>query len=109
MPHLHFKCISENHVKSLSQTLPKELATAMETSEDNFSFESVPHKFFSAGKVTESYPYVEVHWFERSQDCKIKSAKIITDQVRKLTSAEDVVVVYVPLAKNDYFENGKSF
>lgn len=109
MPHIRFKCISENNCKKLSKTLPPLLAKSMETGEDNFSFENLPHTFFANGKTTKSYPFVEVHWFERSQDIKARSAKIITDLVRSLTKAEDIVVVYVPIEKNDYFENGKSF
>ena len=109
MPHIRFKSVLVQHMKSLSKSLPKPLAKAMETTEDNFSFELVENQYYSNGKKSKSYPYVEVHWFERSQDCKINSAKIITDQIRKLTKAEDIVVVFIPIEKNNYFENAKSF
>ncbi|MES2769099.1 MAG: DUF1904 family protein [Bdellovibrionota bacterium] len=109
MPHIRLKCISEKNVKSLSKTLPKELARAMDTSEDNFSFELVPNTFYTNGKSTKSYPFIEVHWFERSQDIKVKSTKIITDQIKALTKAKDIVVVYIPIEKSDYFENEKNF
>ena len=109
MPHIRLKCISEKNVQALSETLPKKLAQSMQTTEDNFSFEILPNKFFEAGKPIESYPFVEVHWFERTQEVKSQSAKIITDEVRSLTQAQDIVVVYIPIEKNNYFENGKSF
>lgn len=109
MPHIRIRSISEKHVQNLSKILPKELAQSMETSEDNFTFELISTKYFSNGKVKKSYPYIEVYWFERSQEIKEKSAKIITDYVRKLTKAEDIAVVFTPIQKNDYFENGKSF
>lgn len=109
MPHIRIKSVPVEHMKSLSKNLPKPLSKAMETTEDNFSFELVENQYYSNGKKSKSYPYVEVHWFERSQDCKINSVKIITDQIRKLTKAEDIAVVFVPIEKSNYFENGKSF
>lgn len=109
MPHIRIKSVPDKHIKTLSKALPKELATAMETTVDNFSFERVDNQYYSNGKKVKSYPYIEVHWFERSQGCKIKSANIITEQVRKLTKSEDIAVVFIPIEKSDYFENGKSF
>ncbi len=109
MPHIRLKCISEKNVKALSKTLPKELAKAMDTSEDNFSFELIPNTFYTNGKSIKSYPFIEVHWFERSQETKIRSTRIITNQTKALTKAKDIVVVYIPIEKSDYFENGKNF
>jgi hypothetical protein len=109
MPHIRFKSVSDKHMKTLSKSLPKPLAQAMETTEDNFSFELMEHQYYAQGKKVKSYPFVEISWFERSQDCKTKSAKIITDQIRKLTKADDIAVVFIPIEKSDYFENGKSF
>lgn len=109
MPHLRFRALSAQNVQTLSVSLPKVLAPAMETSEDNFTFEVISTEFFTNGKSDKSYPFVEVHWFARSQEIKTSSAKIITEQVKALTAAADVVVVFIPLAKVDYFENGQSF
>jgi len=109
MPHIRFKSVPDKHMKSLSKSLPKPLAKAMETTEDNFSFELIENQYYANGKKVKSYPYVEVHWFERSQDCKNKSAKLITDQIRKLTKAEDIAVIFIPIEKSNYFENAKSF
>ena len=109
MPHIRIKSLSEKHMKTISQTFPKDLAKIMETSEDNFSFELISTQYFLNGKSAKSYPYIEIHWFERSQDCKEKSAKFITDQIRNLTKEDDIAVVFIPIKKSDYFENGKSF
>ncbi len=109
MPHLRFRALDSKHVQKLSETLPEVLAKTMETSADNFTFEAVPTQFFTNGKMDNSYPFVEVHWFERSQKIKQESAQIITDQIKALTKATDVVVVYCALAKSDYFENSQSF
>ncbi len=109
MPHIRFRSLSDTQVAMLSKALPKELATAMETSEDNFTFELISTQYFSDGKASPSYPFTEVYWFERSQEIKERSAKIITSKIHEMTQSQDIAVIFVPIQKSDYFENGKSF
>jgi hypothetical protein len=101
--------MKENHVATLSQTLVKDLAAAIETGEDNFSFELIGSQYFSKGQPGGAYPFVEVLWFQRSQEIQDKSASIITEQVKKLCPQDDVAVIFVSLAKNSYYENGSHF
>jgi hypothetical protein len=109
MPHLRFRAVTEAQVQTLSETLVSDLAMAMETSEDNFSFEYIGSRFFEKSKSTASYPFVEVLWFARSQEIQDRAAVLITDKVRKLTQAQDVVVIFQVLEKSAYYENGKHF
>lgn len=109
MPHLRFRAVNSEVVQTLSSTLPQELSQAMNTDADNFTFESVATDFFSNGQATSSYPFVEVLWFERTQEVQNLSATVITDHVKKLTAAQDVVVVFIALNKKAYYENGKHF
>ncbi|UYL09522.1 DUF1904 domain-containing protein [Bdellovibrio sp. SKB1291214] len=109
MPHLRFRGLKEDQVASLSQTLVKDLAAAIETGEDNFSFELIGSHYFSKGQPGGAYPFVEVLWFKRSQEIQDKSALIITEQVKKLCPQDDVAVIFVPLEKNAYYENGSHF
>jgi hypothetical protein len=112
MPHIRFRAVKEDHVEKLSALLCKDLAKAMETSEDNFTFELVATQFFAQGKKVESYPFVEVLWFARSQEIQNLSAKIITEKVKAieaLAAYEDVIVVFQALPKTSYYENGEHF
>jgi len=109
MPHIRFRAIKEDHVEKLSALLCKDLANAMETSEDNFTFELIETQFFAQGKKVESYPFVEVSWFARSQEIQDLSAKIITEKVKTLAGYEDVIVVFQALPKTNYYENGEHF
>jgi hypothetical protein len=101
--------MKEEHIAELSQSLPKDLAPSMETSEDNFSFELVGTQYFTKGQRGGAYPFIEVLWFQRSQEIQNKSAKIITDKVKQLCPQDDIAVVFVSLAKNSYYENGEHF
>ncbi len=109
MPHLRFRSIDKSVVQKMSVELPVVLANAMQTSVDNFTFEFVETIFFENSKEIASYPFVEVLWFARSQEIQDLSAKMITDAVKQESSAADVVVVFVELSKNCYYENGEHF
>lgn len=109
MPHLRFRAVEPTHVQALSQSLPAPLAQAMDTTSDNFSFELISTQYFQEGKAVSSYPFVEVLWFARDSNAQALSAEIITAQVRAQTGAQDIAVIFIPLEKQDYFENGKSF
>lgn len=109
MPHLRFRALDEQQVKTLSDTLVAPLAKAMNTTEDNFTFEHIGTRFFYRGEEIQSYPFVEVLWFARSKEIQRKAAAIITDQVKAAAEAPDVVVVFQALPEADYFENGKHF
>ncbi len=109
MPHLRFRSVDKSVVQKMSVELPVVLANAMQTSADNFTFEFVETSFFENGKQISSYPFVEVLWFARNQEIQDRSAKMITDAVKQESSAADVVVVFVELSKNCYYENGEHF
>lgn len=109
MPHIRFRSLTEDQVRQLSLELSPVLASAIQTSEDNFTFELVSTRFFVQGKVVESYPFVEVLWFARSQNIQDQCARLISEKVKATSSAEDVVVVFTVLEKSAYYENGKHF
>ena len=109
MPHLRFRALDEIHVQSLSDALVAPLAEAMGTTEDNFTFELIGTRFFYKRQEIESYPFVEVLWFSRGKEVQQKAATIITNQVKAVSKAADVVVVFRALPEADYYENGKHF
>ncbi|KHD87206.1 MAG: pseudouridine synthase [Bdellovibrio sp. ArHS] len=109
MPHIRTRAIKTEVVSQMSKELPKLLAAEMNTAEDNFTFEAVSTQFFNQGVTEESYPFVEVLWFARSQEVQDRCAQILTEKIKELTPAPDVVVVFQVLEKNAYYENGKHF
>lgn len=109
MPHIRFRALEETHVQALSDTLVGDLARALNTSEDNFTFELIGSRFFYRNKEVPAYPYVEVLWFARSPEVMQRMATIITDQVKAVSGAADVAVVFQVLPEADYFENGSHF
>lgn len=109
MPHIRVRAVPCDVVQKLSESLPEKLSIAINTPIDNFTIESISTIFYANGQLTESYPFVEVLWFPRSQEIQNECARIITDQVKTMTSAEDVVVVFRVLEKSAYYEDGSHF
>lgn len=119
MPHLRFRAVTENCVQTMSEELPGILAPVLKTSEDNFSFELVATTYFEKGSKTNSYPFIEFLWFDRGQEVQDKCAAILTEKVKTylassitektITTSSDVVIVFLNLAKNQYYENSQSF
>lgn len=115
MPHLRFRAVNSEHIQELSELLCKDLAREMATDEENFTFEEVSTQFYSRGKKVEGYPFVEVLLFERPLEVQDRCARLITDRVKALGAAgggagyADVAVIFVPLSKRGYYENGNCF
>lgn len=109
MPHIRMRALSEEHVALLSQKMIKDLASLIQTGEDNFTFEKIDSQFFYGGKKIASYPFIEVLWFDRPKEVRDRAAAYITEQVRALVPKEDVAVVFQTLAPFEYYENGKHF
>lgn len=109
MPHLRFKAVPEKIVSDLSQTLPKELASVLQTSEDNFSFELVSSNFYENGQKTSFYPFVEFAWFDRGQKVQDQVAQIIYHRVKEVFPADYITLVFLDLPKTSYYENGQHF
>ncbi len=109
MPHIRIRALNESIVKNLSRELPVELAGLMQTPVENFSVELISTEFFKDGEVVQGDPMIEVLWFDRGQEIQNKAAEKITELVRKQVSAEYISVVFINLAKENYYENGKHF
>ncbi len=109
MPHLRFKAVPENIVSHLSQTLPKELASVLQTSEDNFSFEWVQSTFYENGQKTSFYPFVEFAWFDRGQKVQDEVAQIVYRRIKESTPADYITLIFLDLPKTAYYENGQHF
>jgi len=109
MPHIRLRGVSADHVQRLSQSLATNLAPILETKVDNFTIELVQTHFFSQGHSDPGYPFCEVLWFERSEGHRQRCAEWLTNEIKQITKALDVAVVFFPIEKSNYFENAKHF
>lgn len=110
MPHIRIRGMTLEQTQQLSQGLNEALADIIKTSADNFTVECISSQYVHNGTLSQGYPFIEILWFARSQEIKNQCATLITNRVKQLMGpTTDVAVVFIPLDKSDYFENGTHF
>lgn len=109
MPHIRIRALPESTVQKLSSELPKELALILKTPIDNFTVEKIASQFYRDGKAVEGDPMIEILWFDRGQEQQNQAAKKTYEIVKAHCNAEYIAVVFTPLGKSSYYENGEHF
>ncbi|MBO9128766.1 DUF1904 family protein [Bacillus sp. 165] len=106
MPQLLIRGINPKQVCEISEELVRELADICECGTDNFMLECQHTTSIIDGKIVDSYPFIEVGWFERGQETRDQFAKAITKHVMSLGIPE-VEVAFVTYRENSYYVNGE--
>lgn len=108
MPILRFHAIYPSKICEQSEALVSELAQTVCCTTDLVTLEVIESKFIVNGQVSKGYPVIEVSWFDRGQSVQDAAAACITKHVQAMGYPE-VDVIFMPLTKSCYYENGEHF
>lgn len=108
MPHLLVRGIKAEEMAKISEPLAEELAAICECGTDNFTIECLHTTGVFGGKVVDSFPFIEVAWFERGQQTRDQFAQAVTRHVLSLDIPE-VEVAFKAYEKEGYYANGEHF
>ncbi|MFK9090285.1 DUF1904 family protein [Bacillus salipaludis] len=108
MPHLVFRGVSIEQVKTISKPLVEELADVCRCGTDNFTLEVLSSTFIFEKKEVAGFPFIEVKWFERGQEIRDQFAQVVSKLVQSLEIPE-VEVAFTTFRETAYYSNGKSF
>lgn len=108
MPHLLVRGIKAEQIAAISKPLAEELAVICECGIDNFTIECLHTTGVFAGEIVDSFPFIEIAWFERGQETRNKFARTVTKHVLSLGIPE-VEVAFVTYEKTSYYANGEHF
>ncbi|SHE40024.1 DUF1904 domain-containing protein [Clostridium fallax] len=108
MPQLQFKSIKKDDICAISTKLIDELQKVLECPRDYFTLEIINNSYIFDGKEVNSYPIIEVKWFDRGQEVQDKIAKIITKNLKEI-GYNSVDIFFTILKENNYYENGEHF
>ena len=108
MPMLKFKAIEIESVCKISKMLVDELQELIQCPRDYFSLTVDRAIYVKDGEIAKGDPVVEVSWFDRGQAIQDIAAKIITKHINSV-GYKNVDVIFYPLDKNSYYENGEHF
>ncbi|MCF0148142.1 MAG: DUF1904 family protein [Clostridium sp.] len=108
MPMLKFKAIEVEKVCIVSKKLINELEELIQCPRDYFSLSVDRALYVKDGDFVKGEAVVEVSWFDRGQAVQDRAAKIITKHINSV-GYKNVDVIFYPLEKNNYYENGEHF
>ncbi|SHJ77042.1 DUF1904 domain-containing protein [Paramaledivibacter caminithermalis] len=108
MPQIKIRGIGAEKIRSISKELVDELTQIVGCPRDYFTIECIETTSIFDGEVVETYPFIEVVWFDREQDIQDKVAKTLTKYVNQL-GVKDLDIAFTLFQKNRYYENGEHF
>jgi Domain of unknown function (DUF1904) len=108
MPQLLIKGISTENVCQISQSLIKDLAEVCECGTDNFTIDCIQTTSIFDGNIVDSFPFIEVKWFERGQETRDRFATTIAKYISTLNLPE-FEIAFITYTEDSYYINGKRF
>jgi hypothetical protein len=105
MPQLTVRGINHQTMAAVSKQLVEELAAICECGTDNFTLDCIQVTSVWDGAVVETYPFIEVAWFERGREVRDRFAESVFRHVRSAGIAE-VEVAFKVYREEGYYVNG---
>ncbi|MBE1444675.1 DUF1904 family protein [Paenibacillus sp. OAS669] len=106
MPQLIVRGITAEQMCKISTSLVEELAAVCECGTDNFTIDCLHTTSVYNGSLVDTYPFIEVAWFERGLQVRDRFAKAVADHVRALGIPE-VEIAFTTYREDSYYLNGE--
>ncbi|XID95971.1 DUF1904 family protein [Paenibacillaceae bacterium WGS1546] len=106
MPHLIIRGVDPGTVRELSPSLVEELAAICGCPNDHVMLECLHTTSCFGGEFASSYPFVEVHWFERGGEVRDRAAECIDRHIRS-NGVEEMEIAFRVYDREGYYANGK--
>lgn len=107
MPQLLFRGVASDKLHEVSELLAADLAVICECGTDNFTMECLQTiSVFGGSTNGESFPFVEVGWFERGQEVRDRFADAVTHHLAQIGITESEVA-FRTFQEDSYYINGK--
>lgn len=106
MPHLIVRGVSVEQMKAISTPLVEELAAICDCGTDNFTIECLTTTAIFAGQIVDSFPFIEVAWFERGLQTRDRFALALSRHVLS-TGIKEIEVAFKTYREDSYYLNGE--
>lgn len=106
MPQLLIRGIKPEDVCKISTKLIQELADICECDTENIILECIHSTSIYNGQIVETFPFIEVAWFERGAKIRDQFATAITRHVMSIDIPE-VEVAFSVFREDSYYINGE--
>lgn len=105
VPYIRFYALEQEQVINVSKDIKYELAKALNINEDAWELMHMPSSFFSKGVSVSAVPFIEVIWMTKPQEVQDLCAKIISDNIKRLTQLE-CMILFLNIPKENFYKNG---
>lgn len=105
MPHLTIRGIDSERVIAVSEALVRQLANICLCDTDNFTFNCLETISAMDGKQVETYPFIEVAWFERGTQIRDLLAETITRHFMT-AGVQEIEIAFKVYSPEGYYING---
>lgn len=106
MPQLIVRGITAEQMCKISTSLVEELATICECGTNNFVIDCLLTTSVFNGSIVDTYPFIEVAWFERGLLIRDRFAQAIAEHVKALGIPE-VEIAFKTYREDSYYLNGE--
>ena len=108
MPQLTIRGIEPHTAAAIAVPLVQELALVCACGTDNFTLDilQVTTVSVTGGQPTDTYPFIEVAWFERGQAVRDRFAETVTRHLRQ-GGVSEVEIAFKVYAEAAYYVNGE--
>lgn len=107
VPHLIIRGVDPDRLASVSEALVGELAVIFDCPPDHILLECMHTTAVFAGKRVDSYPFVEVAWFERGMAARDAAAACIDRHMRGALGLEEMEIAFRVYTPDAYYSNGQ--
>lgn len=109
MPHLKIRGIEKEKIIKASKEIVDGLTPIVDCPRDWFTIEHIDTEYIFDGKIVEGYTFVEIFWFERTDEVKKKVADFLTKLIKRINDNKDCCIIFFPLTGSNYCDNGTFF
>lgn len=75
---------------------------------DYFTIECINTTSIFDGEIVETFPFIEVAWFDRGQKTQDEAAKVITKHINNL-GVKEFEIAFTIFKENNYYSNGEHY
>jgi hypothetical protein len=110
MPHLLIRGVGPEQIRSVSRELTEELSAICGCPRGDFLLEVLHTTAVSAdGELADSYPFIEVAWFDRGPAVQDRFAQAVDRHIREALGLPELEIAFRAYRERDYYAGGVSF
>ena len=109
MPHLKVRGMDKKALIENSKEIIDGLTDIIKCDRNWFTIDYIHTDSIFDGRIIDGYTFVELFWFERTPEIKAKVGAFLTKMIKKMNGNRDCCIIFFPLCKEDYYDNGEFF